>query len=253
MNLIYKIANSIAWRLKRWADIKMADANEASRYTDCFATVQVVNKFYRAKRLCDIGANSGQWSYVMGQLNSELEDVVMFEPQAKMIPQLNDLVLPCADRHIYQCALGDSDQKLMLSGGSPSASLFEAGDNQLNYFPGSVGEEGEVVEVRVLDDIYRKDNLDYPDVIKMDVQGYELNVLMGAKEVLAKAHYLVIEMSLREFYKGQPPIWKLWRFLEEQQYEMVDHGYELRSRTRPNELLQFDAIFENKRFDSLGR
>ena len=185
----------------------------------------------------------------MGQLNPEITDVVMFEPQTKLIPKLQNIALPTAKRHIYQCALGDSEQKLNLAGGSPSASLLEADDSQHSYFPGSVNEEAEMVDVRVLDEVYRKDNLEYPDVIKMDVQGYELNVLKGAKEVLSHAKYLVIEISLRDFYKGQPPVWELWQFLDQEQYVMLDHGHELRSRTSPYELLQFDAIFKNMRFD----
>jgi hypothetical protein len=103
--------------------------------------------------------------------------------------------------------------------------------------------------VKVLDEVYKNNELDYPDVIKMDVQGYELNVLRGARNVLAHARYLVIELSLCKFYKGQPPLWELWRFLDEEQYVMVDHGYELRSPPDPHELLQFDAVFMNKRFE----
>lgn len=99
----------------------------------------------------------------------------------------------------------------------------------------------------MLDDVYARDNLEYPDLIKMDVQGYELNVLRGARNVLSRARCLVIELCLRDFYQGQPPLWELWQFLDEQRYVMVDHGYELRARTSPCELLQFDAVFMNTR------
>ena len=182
----------------------------------------------------------------MQQLNTQLQSVVMFEPQAKLIPSLKERHLGDVKKKIYQCALGDREQQLTLVGGTASASLYEAAENQHRYFPGSTSQDGESVEVRVLDEIYAKDGLEYPDLIKMDVQGYELNVLKGARHVLAHAKYLVVELSLREFYKGQPPLWELWQFLEEQQYVMVDHGHELRSCTAPFELLQFDAVFKHK-------
>lgn len=249
MDLFTRIAASASWRLKQWVDRRQVGsvAEEVFRYPDCLATVQTVIKFIKAKHLCDIGAHRGHWSFVMQQLNPQLQSVVMFEPQANLVSSLEERQLGSVEKKIYQCALGDRLQRLALTGGTASASLFEAAENQHQYFPGSTNQEREVVDVQVLDDVYAKDSLAYPDLIKMDVQGYELNVLRGARNVLAHARYLVVELSLREFYRGQPPLWELWRFLDEQQYVMVDHGYELRSRTPPLELLQVDAIFMNKR------
>lgn len=250
-NFIDRIAKGVARRLDRWSDRRQLGRVDSGifDFTDCLATVQVINKHHQARRLCDIGANVGHWSYVMHQLNPHLEDVVMFEPQAGLITKLHGLSLPGVNKHIYQCALGEAEQKLALTGGTASASLLATADNQHNYFPGSVTTESEQVEVKVLDEVYRSDGLEYPDLIKLDVQGYELNVLKGAQEVLARARYLVIELSLREFYQGQPPLWELWQFLDEARYVMLDHGHELRSSNPPYELLQFDAIFANRRFE----
>lgn len=251
MDIVARVVNGIAWRLKRWVDKRQMGTVDIdiSKYTDCLATVQAINKYFKATRLCDIGAHKGHWSFVMHRLNPDLKSVVMFEPQAKLIDNLQNRELTGVEKKIYQCALGEMESQLTLKGGTASASLYETANNQHHYFPGSTNQESELVEVKVLDDVYKANGLAYPDLIKMDVQGYELNVLRGAQNVLANARYLVIELSLREFYRGQPPLWELWRFLDEEQYVMVDHGYELRSPTSPFELLQFDAIFMNKRFE----
>jgi FkbM family methyltransferase len=253
MEFLPRMTNGVARRLKRWADRRLVGTvdEEIFDYPDCLATVQTVNKFFKVTRLCDIGAFKGRWAFVMQQLNAQLQSVVMFEPQSNLMSHLKERQLGNVKTKIYQCALGDREQQLTLVGGTASASLYETGNSQHHYFPGSTSQDSEAVEVKVLDDVYAKDGLEYPDLIKMDVQGYELNVLRGARNVLAHTRYLVIELSLREFYKGQPPLWELWRFLEEEQYVMVDHGYELRSRTPPHELLQFDAIFMNKRFEGV--
>lgn len=219
------------------------------KFIDCLTTVQTINKYHQTIRLCDIGAHRGDWSFVMHQLNPFLKDVVLFEPQAQLIPDLLALALPNVKKHIFQYALGDREQQLTLAGGTASASLFETAYNQHYYFPGSTNSESELVDVKILDEVYRQEKLDYPDLLKIDAQGYELNILKGARELLANARFLVLELSLREFYKGQPPLWDLLRFLHEEQYVMLDHGYELRSPKIPNELLQFDAVFVNKRFE----
>ena len=159
------LAAGVARRLKRWADQKQIGKvdKEIFKHTDCLATVQAVNKYLRPVRLCDIGANAGHWSYVMHQLNPQLQDVVMIEPQAKLISGLHDLKLPGTIRHVYSCALGEKRHVMTLSGGTASASLFEAGNNQHHFFPGSTNQDSEQVEVRVLDEIYKADNLVYPE------------------------------------------------------------------------------------------
>lgn len=249
-NLIYKVIAYIAKRMERWVNHRrLGNINKnAFRFVDCLVTAQAVSKFLCAKRLCDIGANKGQWTYVFHQLNPQLDEVVMFEPQTIFVQELQRLKLPMVKKRIFQCALGEREQKVTISGGTASASLLEASANQYHYFPGSIKNDSESAEVKSLDEVYRSNGLNYPDLIKIDVQGYELYALKGAIDVLAHASYLVIELSFREFYLGQPSLWELLRFLDEQQYVMVDHGYELRSSTQPYELLQFDAIFANRRF-----
>jgi hypothetical protein len=132
-------------------------------------------------------------------------------------------------------------------GGTHSASFYKAKD-QLAFFPNSLNSKKEKAVICKLDDIYRRDKLHYPDTIKIDVQGYELFVLQGGKNVLSHARYLVIELSFREFYKDQPPLSDILKFLEKNHYEFVDFGHQLRSRREGDyDLVQIDAIFRNRR------
>lgn len=216
-------------------------------YRDCFETVRALTEFVKPESLCDIGANAGNWSYVMHQMSPHLKHVVFFEPQKKMQDKLNSLELAGVEKVIYPYGLGEEERHLTIKGGTASASFLDVGPTQLHYFPGSVVNVSEEVEIKVLDQIYSQDKLPFPDVIKLDVQGYELNVLKGAINVLSKTKYLVVELSFREFYTGQPSLWELLKFLEENRYVMVGHGYEWWSSKKPLELLQIDGIFENAR------
>ena len=133
------LAAGVARRLKRWVDRRLIGKvnQEVFQYSDCLVTVLAVNKFFKATRLCDIGAHKGHWSFVMQQLNAQLQSVVMFEPQAKLISQLKERQLGDVKKSIYQCALGDRERQVTLVGGTASASLYEATENQHHYFPGS--------------------------------------------------------------------------------------------------------------------
>ncbi|MHB1349605.1 MAG: FkbM family methyltransferase [Desulfobulbaceae bacterium] len=219
--------------------------NEIFRYMDCFTTIKTLRKFLDPKILCDIGAYKGYWSYVLNQI-VPLEQVVLFEPQRDFQSTLEELDLGDAKKYIFHCALGENQGKMKLTGGTHSASILTASKNQFDYFPGSLTGQNEYVIINTLDEIYQQNGFPAPDIIKLDVQGYELNVLKGGISILQKTKYLIIEISCLEFYLGQPPLWQLLKFLDEQNFVLVDQGHVLRSRKHPFEMLQFDGIFMNK-------
>jgi FkbM family methyltransferase len=216
-------------------------------YRDCLETIRVLTEFIKPEYLCDIGAHSGDWTYVMSQINRELRHAVLVEPQSKCVNKLNALHMPGIQKVIYGCGLGEKNEMMTIKGGTASASFLEAAPSQTSYFPGSINAEAEEVPVRILDEVYAKDGLRYPDVMKLDVQGYELNVLRGALTVLSRTKYLVVELSFRNFYKGQPQLWEVLKFLEENHFMMVAHGYEWKDNRKPHEILQLDGIFMNTR------
>ncbi|MBE9090125.1 FkbM family methyltransferase [Microcystis aeruginosa LEGE 11464] len=194
-----------------------------------------------------MGANAGNWTYVLSQMSPTLEHVVFFEPQSQYQEKLQSLSLPGVSKVIYHCGLGEKEDKLLIKGGTSSASFLDS-EEQNKYFPNSISQnqqDMEEVEIRTLDAIYANDNLPIPDVIKLDVQGFELEVLKGSMNLLKKSKYLVIELSFRQFYREQPYLWEIIKLLEENKYIMVGKGFEWRYHENPSEILQMDAIFKN--------
>ena len=93
------------------------------------------------------------------------------------------------------------DQKFyrnnMLFGGN---SMFR----EIGYDNGSVfpKENYIVKQTQTLDTIVEKDNYMYPDLIKIDAQGGELNILKGATQCLNHATYLTVESQNVEYNEG---------------------------------------------------
>ena len=55
-----------------------------------------------------------------------------------------------------------------------------------------------------LDTLVNEKNIPYPDMIKMDVQGNELNIIKGATNVLKCCSYLILELPDVEYNEGAP-------------------------------------------------
>jgi Methyltransferase FkbM domain len=58
-------------------------------------------------------------------------------------------------------------------------------------------------ELHRLDDYFATKRLPMPNLLKLDVQGCEMEVLKGAPRALGHAKAIIAEVSFREFYKGQ--------------------------------------------------
>lgn len=59
-------------------------------------------------------------------------------------------------------------------------------------------------KTRRLDDVVGENNWMLPDLIKIDVQGAEVNILKGAQEVIKNCNHLILEVQTKEFSTGAP-------------------------------------------------
>lgn len=114
---------------------------------------------------------------------------------------------------------------LAAAGSSSGWSIFNVHQNHLSgssLHKESMGTEADGHEVTVpivrIDDIIKDKQLAGPYLIKVDVQGAELTVLEGAKQVLLEAEVVVLEVSMFEFMKGAPQFYEVISY-------MNDHGF----------------------------
>jgi len=73
-----------------------------------------------------------------------------------------------------------------------------------------------------LDTIVKQKNFKLPDLIKMDVQGAEMDIIKGAELCLAHASHLILELQIVEYNKGAPLRNEVVEYLKSKNYFMVE-------------------------------
>jgi len=193
--------------------------------------------------LIDIGANKGQFSLVALERNPNTR-VYAFEPQPLEASIYRSIFKKSTNITLYQFALGaeSKEAKMYISRRRDSSSLLPISEIQERIFPKTNLAKCETVSVRTLDSFATKWNETGRILVKIDVQGFELEVLKGANSVLRKASFLYVECSNVSFYHGQALYSDVRDFLEKA-------GYCLRDRTNEHydgdKLVQADFLFEN--------
>jgi FkbM family methyltransferase len=169
---------------------------------------QVVERVYSSKSIyIEIGANIG--SCVMEMLLSTNASIVAFEPDPRNFAQLTTtlMVMECAYRNrvsLFPLALGSSQG---------NGTINAAKDNRGNAVVNQVIKdrasqtflEPIPIIIEALDSIFAGvdlEDLSVPTLMKMDVQGFECNVVDGMRNVLERTHTIKTETA-EAFLQGQ--------------------------------------------------
>ena len=77
------------------------------------------------------------------------------------------------------------------------------------------------IPVRRLDHVLDRSALTGPVICKIDVQGFELNVLRGFGELLDAVDYLIVELTNIPFYEGAPNSADVVSFLADRGFKIL--------------------------------
>ena len=152
----------------------------------------------------DVGANKGQFALLALELFPEAV-VHAFEPLAAPFARLSawgkdETRLA---RHRLALAAIAGPATMQVTARDDSSSLRAITDRQVAVFPGTHAIGTELVETARLDAVLSPAQLRPPTLLKIDVQGSELEVLKGAGALLGLIDWVYVECSFEELYAGQ--------------------------------------------------
>jgi FkbM family methyltransferase len=145
----------------------------------------------------DIGANCGQ---TLGEMISRFTEVYAFEPAQECWPYLQDQGV-----NLMQVAISDNNDGVdlvELPDKIDTGQLVTAGTVGMEWDPDDEGAIVRHVPSNSIDYLTQVAGLPMPDFMKIDVEGHELKVLFGARQVLAtRRPDLLIEFHSPELHE----------------------------------------------------
>jgi FkbM family methyltransferase len=192
----------------------------------------------------DVGANAGQYGETLRKSGYEGR-IVSFEPLDAAFAELSGVVEADPRWEARQLALGakDGSAQINVAGNSTSSSLLPMGERHLQSAPQSAYVDVQRVETARLDTIWDDVVHDAANVwLKMDVQGFEAQVLRGAEGSIDSIAAVQAELALVPLYDGELGWRELLAYLEERGFMLggLEPGF---SDPETGQLLQFDGIF----------
>ena len=158
----------------------------------------------------DIGANRGQFALAARQWAPKVR-VISFEPLPGPASVFRSVFSSDDKVSLHQTAIGPASkrQQMHVSARDDSSSLLPISSAQTTMFPGTGVVAIAEVRVGPLEEFVKADELRSPAMLKLDVQGFEYEALIGCESMLPSFDWLYCECSFVEFYSGQKLAWEV--------------------------------------------
>ena len=176
------------------------------------------------EKIIDIGAHKGEFLENMLKIE-KVNSFYAFEPQKNIFKELNEKFNKNEKVSLFNCAMDKeiSYKKLKINKISMKSSLAEVNENSLylkfiNFLAQSQSSfEGEYeVKTTTVDKIFEDINLQKA-LLKIDVEGFEMNVIKGSQMKLGEISFIMLENQFGNHFKNNS-FKDITKFLSEQNF-----------------------------------
>lgn len=164
--------------------------------------------------ICDVGASDGKWTQRCLEIYPQAQ-YFCIDPLGENGSSLAKLKSKFRNVDYWQGCLGENSDVVTLNADGDGSSILRG------HFDNPYGIQQEV-KVDMLDNLVAGGICPSPNLIKLDVQGYELQVLKGASETLKRVNGLIAEVSFIRFQSGMPIFHEVVRYLAEYGFVVSD-------------------------------
>lgn len=163
-------------------------------------------------QIIDVGAARGEWTKECLQIFPNAQ-YFLIDPIEKNAISLKSLQAAHPNIKSWCGALGSQESILQLYTHGDQSSFLKS-----TTWPGKL----KTIEVRMLDSFLDTGIIQPPEFIKVDTQGFELEVLKGAKKCLNSVQLLLLEVSYRYLYEKMPLAHEIIAFIANFGFRIYD-------------------------------
>lgn len=170
----------------------------------------------------DVGANQGQFACAAAHCFPGAR-IVSFEPSPTVFPVLQRNTRHLRQLELVQSAVGHEAGQLDFfeNAYSHASSALPVNATQIAMKPETAQTRRISVPVTTLETFGAGRDWPRPWLLKLDVQGFERNVLQGGGEFLHKVDYLLFECSFRPLYEGETGFPEMYDFVRGLGFEII--------------------------------
>jgi FkbM family methyltransferase len=194
--------------------------------------------------ILDVGASNGVWSGTCSMIFPEAK-YFLVEPQ---IYPWEYSPVAGVSRHWIRKAVGSREDIVELT----VPEIGNKSQYNAHVLPPPVGSlrasapaQKIVTPQTTINHLLKTGEIQPPQLVKLDVQGYELEVLRGASELWQSAKVFFVETSLYRYWQKAPLLSEVVAYFAQYGFQFYDFSTE--NRVGPELLSQLDIIFVSEK------
>jgi FkbM family methyltransferase len=164
------------------------------------------NVFLKDPIIFDIGSHKGKVVNLMNNLYKNAL-VYCFEPNELLNTNLKKIG---ENINVYNYAIGEKNEEkeIFINKIDLTNTLSQTNKNSLylkikNFISGKLNKTNNLKKIKVisLDNFCKINEIKKIDFLKIDVEGYEYKVLLGAKDIIKNVKYVMLEVQKNDMYQ----------------------------------------------------
>jgi len=182
-----------------------------------------VAQYLPGKVAYDVGANIGLVTLFLARCVGEKGLVIAFEPTPPNAERLMENVQlnKLSNVRLYRVALGDTEAVIKIAHCPDSPGIATLREDLAQGYRRRYSLQEFQVEVVPLDTLVASESLPLPDFLKIDIEGYEYPMLLGARQTIQRARPMIFV----ELHGNTPEDWKqnyeaVYKFLDGMNYRL---------------------------------